>query len=103
LTAALAAACVDPCFTHAAKFCLKTQLKGSAMPNTPKTKLNIIKPQLVEPGGWIYKDTSVKMDTTPQKLTSGLFGSAGGNLCWNRFTGPGRVALQSMSVHLPGE
>jgi uncharacterized protein (AIM24 family) len=57
----------------------------------------------IEPGGWIYKDPSVRMDTTLQKLTTGLFGSGAGNLCWNRFTGPGRVALQSMSVHLPGE
>jgi len=29
-----------------------------------------------------------------------LFAS-GGQLVWNRFTGPGRVGLQSMYMHLP--
>ncbi len=54
----------------------------------------------IEPGGWIYKDPSVRMDTTMQRLSTGLFGSAG-QLVFNRFTGPGRVGLQSMYVHLP--
>ena len=54
----------------------------------------------VEPGGWIYKDPTVQMETQFQKLTTGLFASAG-NLVWNRFTGPGRVGIQSMYVHLP--
>jgi uncharacterized protein (AIM24 family) len=54
----------------------------------------------IEPGGWIYKDHTVRMQTMFQKLTSGLLGSAG-QIVWNRFTGPGRVALQSMYVHLP--
>jgi uncharacterized protein (AIM24 family) len=31
-----------------------------------------------------------------------LFGSSG-QLTWNRFQGPGRVGLQSMSVYLPTE
>jgi len=53
----------------------------------------------IEPGGWIYKDHSVRMETMFQKLTSGLLGSAGA-ISWNRFTGPGRVALQSMYVHV---
>ena len=56
----------------------------------------------IEPGGWIYKDTTVKMNTVAQKLATGLFASAGG-LTWNRFTGPGRVGLQSMYVHLVSE
>ncbi len=54
----------------------------------------------VEPGGWVYKDRSVQMETQFQKISTGLFAS-GGQLVWNRFTGPGRVGLQSMYVHLP--
>lgn len=54
----------------------------------------------IEPGGWIYKDRSVTMETQFQKLSTGLFASAG-QLVWNRFTGPGRVGLQSMYIHMP--
>ncbi|MBS1700844.1 MAG: AIM24 family protein [Armatimonadetes bacterium] len=53
----------------------------------------------IEPGGWIYKDVTVKMDTIMQRLSTGLFASAG-NLVFNRFTGPGRIGLQSMYLHL---
>lgn len=56
----------------------------------------------IEPGGWIYKDRSVQMQTILQKVSTGLFASAG-NLFWNRFTGPGRIALQSMYLHMPTE
>lgn len=56
----------------------------------------------VEPGGWIYKDPGVSMETKLQRLSTGLFASAG-QLCWNRFTGPGRLALQSMYLHMPTE
>jgi uncharacterized protein (AIM24 family) len=56
----------------------------------------------VEPGAWIYKDRSVQMQTIFQKFATGMFASAG-QMFWNRFTGPGRIALQSMSVHLPTE
>ncbi|MGH7740197.1 MAG: AIM24 family protein [bacterium] len=56
----------------------------------------------VEPGGWIYKDPEVKMETIFQRLSTGLFGGAC-QLCWNRFTGPGRLALQSMYLHMPTE
>ena len=56
----------------------------------------------IEPGGWIYKDTTVQMQTQFQGLKTGLFGS-GGQLFWNRFTGPGRVGLQTMYMPLsPG-
>lgn len=51
----------------------------------------------VEPGGWLYKDTRVRMQTTAQRLSTGLFG--GFSLFMNRFTGPGRIALQSMYLH----
>jgi uncharacterized protein (AIM24 family) len=54
----------------------------------------------VEPGGWIYKDTTVSMATMSQGLRVGIFGGGGG-LFWNRFTGPGRLGLQSMYVHMP--
>ena len=54
----------------------------------------------IEPGGWVYKDPSVQMQTMFQKLSTGLLASAA-QLSWNRFTGPGCVALQSMYLHLP--
>jgi uncharacterized protein (AIM24 family) len=53
----------------------------------------------VEPGGWLYKDRSVRMTTGVQRLRTGLF--AGMRLVTNRFTGPGRVGIQSMYVHVP--
>jgi uncharacterized protein (AIM24 family) len=56
----------------------------------------------IEPGGWIYKEPTVKMDTIFQRLSTSFFGGAG-QVVWNRFTGPGRIALQSMSLHLPTE
>lgn len=56
----------------------------------------------IEPGGWIYKDRSVQMETMLQRLSTGLFASAG-QLCWNRFTGPGKVALQSMYYHMESQ
>ncbi len=52
----------------------------------------------IEPGGWIYKDHSVQMETQFQKLATGMFASAG-QLVWNRFKGPGRIGLQSMYIH----
>jgi uncharacterized protein (AIM24 family) len=54
----------------------------------------------IEPGAWIYKDKSVGMQSMFQRLSTGLFASAG-QISWNRFTGPGRIGIQSMSVHLP--
>ena len=55
----------------------------------------------IEPGGWIYKDRTVQMQTMFQRLSTGLFASAG-QICWNRFTGPGSIALQSMYYHMEG-
>jgi uncharacterized protein (AIM24 family) len=52
----------------------------------------------VEPAGWLYKDTHVRMETVVQRLSTGIF--AGAMLFLNRFTGPGRVAIQSMYAHL---
>jgi uncharacterized protein (AIM24 family) len=54
----------------------------------------------LEPGGWIYKDSSVKMETVFQKLSTGFFAAAG-QLSINRFTGPGRLGIQSMYLHFP--
>jgi uncharacterized protein (AIM24 family) len=56
----------------------------------------------IEPGGWLYKDVSVHMETVIDRLTSGLFG-AQANFIVNRFTGPGRVGIQSMYLHIPSE
>lgn len=55
----------------------------------------------VEPGGWIYKDRTVQMDTQWQGLKMGFFAGTG-QLWWNRFTGPGRVGIQSMYLPLDG-
>jgi uncharacterized protein (AIM24 family) len=54
----------------------------------------------VEPGGWLYKDESVSMEVNLQKLSSGLFGASLGFIT-QRFTGPGRVGIQSMYYHPP--
>jgi uncharacterized protein (AIM24 family) len=53
----------------------------------------------VEPGGWLYKDPSVRLETNMQRLATGFFGSM--NFITNRFTGPGRIGIQSMYLHLP--
>lgn len=53
----------------------------------------------IEPGGWLYKDPSVTMTTNLQRLSSGLFG--GISFITNRMTGPGRVGIQSMYLHMP--
>ena len=55
----------------------------------------------IEPGGWIYKERTVQMQTMFQRLSTGLFASAG-QLVWNRFTGPGKIALQTMYCHMEG-
>jgi uncharacterized protein (AIM24 family) len=51
----------------------------------------------VEAGGWLYKDTSVRMEAVGIGLKTGLLGG-GGKLTWNRFTGPGRLAIQTMFI-----
>ncbi len=52
----------------------------------------------IEPGGWVFKDPEVKMETILQRLSTGML--AGMNLVMNRFTGPGRVGLQSMYLQV---
>jgi uncharacterized protein (AIM24 family) len=41
------------------------------------------------------------METNMQRISAGLF--AGVNMITNRFTGPGRVGIQSMYLHTPTE
>jgi uncharacterized protein (AIM24 family) len=63
----------------------------------------------VEPGAWLWKDSNVRMDTVSVLQSGGgggLMGAlgafiGGSALSMNRFTGPGRVGLQSMTYHEP--
>jgi len=64
----------------------------------------------VEPGAWLWKDPSVQMEPTTvigsQRSGGGIFGAIGGmmagsSIIMNRFIGPGRVGIQSMSYHPP--
>ena len=52
---------------------------------------------VLEPGAFLYKDSSVTMEVEFQRLGSGLFGGA--NMSLAKMTGPGRVGIQSMYVH----
>jgi uncharacterized protein (AIM24 family) len=56
----------------------------------------------IEPGGWLYRDHSVSMSQEVYGFRTGLLGGGAGNLVFNRFTGPGRVGLQSAYFHPPG-
>ncbi len=64
----------------------------------------------VEPGAWLWKDPSVQMNVTTvagsQRGGGGILGAIGGlvagaSFVLNRFTGPGRIGIQSMSYHPP--
>jgi uncharacterized protein (AIM24 family) len=63
----------------------------------------------VEPGAWLWKDPSVQMQVTTVAASQrggGIFGAIGGmvsgaSFILNRFVGPGRIGLQSMSYHPP--
>jgi uncharacterized protein (AIM24 family) len=52
---------------------------------------------MLEPGAFLYKDSSVEMQVEFQRLGTGFFG--GSNMALARMTGPGRVGIQSMYVH----
>ena len=52
---------------------------------------------LLEPGAFLYKDSTVSMTVEFQQLTTGFFG--GTNMALAKVTGPGRVGIQSMYVH----
>jgi uncharacterized protein (AIM24 family) len=51
----------------------------------------------VEAGAWLWKDPTVHLESITLGLKMGVFGG-GGKLTWNRFTGPGRIALQTMFI-----
>jgi uncharacterized protein (AIM24 family) len=51
---------------------------------------------LVEPGGFLYKDSTVAMNAVQQNIKTGLM-SKGMYLA--EMTGPGRVGIQSMYRH----
>jgi uncharacterized protein (AIM24 family) len=55
----------------------------------------------IEPGGWVYRDHSVQMTQEVYGFKTGLLGGGAGNLVFNRFTGPGRLGLQSAYFHPP--
>jgi uncharacterized protein (AIM24 family) len=52
---------------------------------------------MVEPGAFLYKDSSVTMQVELQRLTTGLIGGVAMSLA--KMTGPGRIGIQSMYVH----
>ena len=52
---------------------------------------------LVEPGGFLYKDSSVTMNTVQMPLKTGMFGRH--SLYLAEMVGPGRVGIQSMYHH----
>jgi uncharacterized protein (AIM24 family) len=51
---------------------------------------------LVEPGAFLYKDSSVNLETSHQKVRTGAFSH---DLYLAELHGPGRVAVQTMYVH----
>jgi uncharacterized protein (AIM24 family) len=63
----------------------------------------------VEPGAWLWKDPSVQMTVTTvagSQRGGGIIGAIGGlmagaSIVLNRFTGPGRLGIQSMTYHPP--
>jgi uncharacterized protein (AIM24 family) len=63
----------------------------------------------VEPGAWLWKDPSVQMSVTTvagSQRSGGILGAIGGlmagaSIILNRFTGPGRLGIQSMTYHPP--
>jgi len=64
----------------------------------------------IEPGAWLWKDPSVQMQVTTvggsQRAGGGILGAIGGffagaSIIMNRFIGPGRVGIQSMTYHPP--
>ncbi|MEW5818856.1 MAG: AIM24 family protein [Cyanobacteriota bacterium] len=52
----------------------------------------------IEPGAWVYKDEGVHMETIFQKLTTGFIAGSS-QIFWNRFTGPGKIGIQSMAYY----
>jgi len=65
--------------------------------NVFERKLKAGESIMVEPGAFLYKDSTVNMNVEFQQLSSGFFG--GTNMSLARMTGPGRIGIQSMYVH----
>jgi uncharacterized protein (AIM24 family) len=65
--------------------------------NVFERKLNQGESVQLEPGAFLYKDSSVQMNVEQIAISQGIFGSHKINLV--RMTGPGRVGIQSMYVH----
>lgn len=63
----------------------------------------------VEPGAWLWKDSSVRMETISVLQSGGAGGFLGAlgalvggvSIMMNRLIGPGRVGFQSMTYHEP--
>jgi uncharacterized protein (AIM24 family) len=63
----------------------------------------------IEPGAWLWKDPSVQMQVTSvagSQRGGGILGAIGGfvagaSVTLNRFIGPGRIGIQSMTYHPP--
>jgi uncharacterized protein (AIM24 family) len=63
----------------------------------------------IEPGAWLWKDPSVEMKVTTvagsqrRRAVLGAIGGfmAGTSIMLNRFVGPGRIGIQSMTYHPP--
>ncbi len=55
---------------------------------------------LIEPGGFLYKDSSVTMNTVQQNIRTGIMRHG---MYLAEMTGPGRVGIQSMYVHMGTE
>jgi uncharacterized protein (AIM24 family) len=49
----------------------------------------------VEAGGWLYKDTTVKLESVSLGLKTGMF-AGDHKMTFNRFSGPGRLAIQTL-------
>jgi uncharacterized protein (AIM24 family) len=65
--------------------------------NVFERKLGVGESIMLEPGAFLYKDSSVTMQVEFQKLGTGFFG--GTNMSLAKMTGPGRIGIQSMYVH----
>ena len=50
----------------------------------------------------LFRDHSVQMSQEVYGFKTGMLSGGSGNLVFNRFTGPGRVGLQSAYFHAPG-
>lgn len=50
----------------------------------------------IDSGSWVYKDTTVRMQNQIDCFSTGLLGTR--NVAYKRFTGPGRIGIQTVSL-----